>query len=70
MPYRDRRYHNEYTLARENYLYQNCYEFRLRKSERSKEYQRRKRNGERGLYSNTSLNDYKNRVFSFVINFN
>lgn len=70
MPYKNRKYHNEYTLARENYLYQNCYEFRLRKAERSKEYQRRRRNSARGLYTNTKLSDYTNREFSFVINFN
>ena len=72
MPYRDRRYHNQYCLERENRLYNTNIQFRQKKSERSRLYQQKMRNCARGCYHNTTLKDYKdpNREFSFVINFN
>lgn len=70
MPYKCKHEHNKKCLAYENHKYNTDIHFRQKKSERSRLYQQRKRNCERGCYHNTTLKDYINREFSFVINFN
>lgn len=70
MPYKNKLDHNRKCLEYENKKYATDIHFRQRKAERSRLYQQKIRNCERGCYHNTTLKDYINREFSFVINFN